>query len=310
MVKNPMHDTARVSGSTLHPPASPDLRFSTILAPDTASCFWYPSSSSLMLAASLSAIALSSDAWSNGHDPAPASTACLPLTSNTLPCFTSIRTKDGMPRTSNNCPSSPLRARSENASASHGIDPKYSSNAAWSLSLDTNTTSNFLSIALSFSYIVMSMGVNLRHGGHQCALKYIPTISLLAATSSTFSSVFAPPTPRCRTLFPSLFNSFKPPSDPLISSSFALSSASHSFALASFQGYPRAPNFRTRVNASMLPTSHFPSFFASTSSCGGSTGSLTTFAITCSSCSETASFSNPHAAFVCPSSSSLSVHGM
>mmetsp|Transcript_43423 Transcript_43423/g.102557 ORF Transcript_43423/g.102557 Transcript_43423/m.102557 type:complete len:190 (+) Transcript_43423:248-817(+) len=78
------------------------------------------------------------------------STAAHESASNTFPVLTSMMTRVGMSRTLKQalCPSCALRSRSAEGRASQGMEPKYSSNFSWSLSLEMNTTANFFPLLM------------------------------------------------------------------------------------------------------------------------------------------------------------------
>ena len=81
-----------------------------------------------------------------------------------------------------------MASRLAKGTASQGMDLWYSAKSASVRSLLANTTSNSRPSRLSVSYTPASIGVNCRHGGHQCAEKYTPTV-LPASASTVFTSM-------------------------------------------------------------------------------------------------------------------------
>mmetsp|Transcript_9919 Transcript_9919/g.24269 ORF Transcript_9919/g.24269 Transcript_9919/m.24269 type:complete len:246 (+) Transcript_9919:378-1115(+) len=112
------------------------------------------------------------------------------------PVLASKSIRHGIPETSYAAATSPRRLAEAspslpNGSALKGIEAWYSSKLAASRSSDTNTTSNFLASLFTLSYAAASFGVNPRHGGHQCALKYSPTTS--SSLALTHGATAPPP---------------------------------------------------------------------------------------------------------------------
>mmetsp|Transcript_53711 Transcript_53711/g.123551 ORF Transcript_53711/g.123551 Transcript_53711/m.123551 type:complete len:222 (+) Transcript_53711:440-1105(+) len=99
--------------------------------------------------------------------PASALTAPRALLLMISPLFASSTTSCGMPETSNSLESCPLRL-SDGGTEHHegGIEPKYSLKLPASLSDDTKMTATFLPAASTFSYVLLSFGVNALQGGH------------------------------------------------------------------------------------------------------------------------------------------------